>query len=646
MLISVALTNFRGIEKLQTEIGPVTAFLGPNSCGKTTVLQAIRFACEALQLALESNQTPKLYSEETDPSLVVANGLLIDFKRLLPFKNWQALFTNQTVGEGVSLSVVLDFENSDPVQQLDARLACARNDQLKLSVNVKAKDIAPDLAAPSKRSPATATLVQAFLKKHAPIAVFIPPFYGTVCDEEFRTPAIIDHLLGSGDQSHVVRNLIADLDGIQLDRLNNFLDDEVDAQITARTSGDDLRKVQHLSVRFRDYDGEIELSAAGAGLTNLAALYSALARWRKESRERRVIFLLDEPEAHLHPRLQAEVSERLSLIVVGDYEAQLIVATHSVDILNRMSTRGALLVRCDRRSDPSATILDSDSELFDDLATWADLTPYTAINFLASRRVLFCEGSNDVVILNRLAALRFRNAPSRERGFRRWSLIRLHGVSNAPIADLLARLVRSDVLKARAKTSGFCIEVVLDRDYSRQIGSSQSEQDGIKEITTVWSRHSIESLLVEPNVLIKWVRAYTKFCTHDELKEIVTTAVQEADKDTSLNENAIIHLAAKLVIAELKDKDGKVVGGDSKFVYAQKLARELVKSEPWIWQRGKDRGRFVLGRIREALPQNIRNQFPTDLVRLIERVNINRIGDPFAAIPEEIGTLLDRLAQP
>lgn len=643
MLKQIRCQNFRGFRALETEIDPITAFLGPNSSGKTTALHAVRLGCDAVRLAIESD-TPARLEREGGDRIVATSGTLVDHARLLPLADWRALFVDQQVGEGVALSVELIFEDADPVQEIKVNLVCARNEQLKLSVTVRASQAAAVVAGLPRKSNQVNQRLTAFLREHAPVAVFVPPFYGTVPDEEYRSRAIIDRMLGSGDQSHVVRNLVVGLEPEQFERLNAFLEDTIGARLTGRTGQDEVQNVTRLTVQFRDSNGEIELSSAGAGLVNLVALYTALSRWRTESARRRVLFLLDEPEAHLHPRLQADSAERLGRLVTREFGAQLLLATHSVDILNRLSTAGALLIRCDRSAEPSTVPLRSDAALFDDVAAWVDLEPYTAINFLASRRVLFCEGDDEVAVLPRLAELRFRNDPARSARFRRWSLVRLNGASNAPVVDLLARLVRSDVVRVRAAAAGgFRVEVVLDRDHHREPGTRSEQRDGVTETTTVWSRHSLESLLLDPPVLAAWVRACVGENAPVDLNTRITEAIAEADRDEDLNRYAVEQLAAKLALGDLEDTNGRRVGGEQKFVQAQRSARERVQAEPAVWQRGKDRARLVLRHLQRYIALPARNQFPTDVVRLILRADLNRIGDPAVAIPPEAGTLLDRL---
>lgn len=643
MLKRIRCTNFRGFHDFDTPLDAISVFLGPNSSGKTTALHAVRLGCEALHLALNADTPARV--EDNQLWIEVTKGTLVNSAQLLPLMDWRALFVDQVVGEGVSLTLDLTFEETDPVQEIHIRIDCARNAQLKLTVRARASAVVTSVGVLPKRSVLINQRLRQFLLEHAPVAVFVPPFYGTVRDEEYRSRAVIDQLLGSGDQSHAVRNLVVDLSVEQFDRLNAFLADTIGARITTRTSQNDIPRVTHLKVEFRDNNGDIELSAAGAGLINLVALFTALSRWRLESIQRRVIFLLDEPEAHLHPRLQAESAERLGRLVTREFAAQLILATHSVDILNRLSTRGARLIRCDRKANPSAVTLESDAHLFDDLAEWVEMAPYTAINFLASRRVVFCEGKSELTVLPRLAELRFRNNPTHAERFRRWAFVPLNSASNAPIAPLLAKLVRNDVVRARAGGEAFKVVVILDRDHHREPGTHEEQAGGVFEATTVWSQHSLESLLIEPGILALWIQAMVGE-THVDLINQIAAAHLAANADQTLNEMAMDQLAAKLATGELFNANGQRLGGEQKLIHASRRAREMVREAPAVWQRGKDRARFVLQRVREIIPLPQRNHFTTDIIKLVSQAELNRIGDPSNAIPIEIGMLLDRLVLP
>jgi hypothetical protein len=72
------------------------------------------------------------------------------------------------------------------------------------------------------------------------------------------------------------------------------------------------------------------------------------------------------------------------------------------------------------------------------------------------------------------------------------------------------------------------------------------------------------------------------------------------------------------------------------------LARERFESEgAAACQRGKDRAKNVLTFIRSHIAQPRQNNFPADLIKLIELADLNKISDPVAAVPDELRGLLD-----
>lgn len=654
MLTRVQFFNFRGFRHLDARVGPVTAFLGPNSAGKTTALHAVRLACQLLHEGITSTPSARVENDEDGlPWVVVTRDGLVSGATLLPLSDWRALFVDQEVGEGVRFSITLFFEPSDPLQVLQVSVSCARNEQLKLEVRVQCQEAIDAVKDLPPRSSLRGPRLSAIVSRLAPEAVFVPPFYGTVLNEEYRARTVIDRLLGSGDQSHVVRNLVASLEPDEFSRLNRFLQQAMGATLTYRTTGDALQSESPLKVKFQDSNGSIEISAAGAGLVNLVALFCALTRLRRTAAEKPVIFLLDEPEAHLHPRLQADSTARLGSLVVEEFGAQLLLATHSVDILNRLALDGAVLLRVDRTAAPSAVVMDDHAQLFADLRTWVDLTPYTAIHFLASRRVLFCEGDGDRDALTLFARLKFRHDPARLRRFQAWTMARLNGAANHALAPLLTRLIRNEAVQTQARSGGFQVITVLDRDHIRTPGTRSDMQDGVEETTVVWSQYSIESLLLTPEALRAWVVAWiatwkarrSERAAYDppDLSSVIVAALADADAHTELNTSALEHLAAAMAMGDLFDDNGRKLGGEKKVIYAFRRASERVSAEPQVWQRGKDRAALVLGRVREALSQPGPSQFPTDILRLLADTDLDMLGDPRAAIPAEIGALLERM---
>ncbi|EYF07032.1 Hypothetical protein CAP_1291 [Chondromyces apiculatus DSM 436] len=140
-------------------------------------------------------------------------------------------------------------------------------------------------------------------------------------------------------------------EGVHL-AMNEFLGRTLQTRIVQRTAQIDAEARADLVVTYRDSNGELELSSAGAGLVSLVALYAALERIRKERAQgtrRPVVFLLDEPEAHLHPRLQGDVGEEFTSARRSSRRA----ATRRISRRSRRSGRATASSRCS--STPNAS---------------------------------------------------------------------------------------------------------------------------------------------------------------------------------------------------------------------------------------------------------------------------------------------------
>jgi predicted ATP-dependent endonuclease of OLD family len=347
-----------------------------------------------------------------------------------------------------------------------------------------------------------------------------------------------------------------------------------------------------------------------------------------------VIYLLDEPEAHLHPRLQGEMAHLVSTLVVKQFDAQVIMATHAVEIINRLAMRDdAVLLRVDRSS-PNATVLRGQPEIVAELEAWADMTPFSAINFLASRRVIFHEGKTDGRIIRRCAELRYRTALRSKDRFDVWTFAELEGSGNHGMGKVLLNLIHRAAPAMATTTEPLRVITVLDRDHHRSPGMAEEETKGTAIARTmVWHRHSVESLFLTPSILAAWLRAWLDERTPANLERRIEDALKEADQDEDLNREAQGQLQVTLL------RHGS--RGENEINRAFREADRMVKEDPATWQRGKDRARFVLGKLRDGMEHEISRQMTTDLPALLERVDLSRFGTVEAPIPPEIRELLD-----
>jgi predicted ATPase len=630
MITKVAFTRFRGFSAATVELNPLSVVLGPNSSGKTSVLHAIRLAAAALRAAIEDETA--VPSVDGDIVHMCSNLIVRDHTRLMRVGEWAEIFSGRQIGEGIDAEIVVDFDAASPVQRLVVKLAYARNAVLKMSVSATSKSVAAAVAGIPKKSVKRPAAIRDELKKVRPLAVLVPAFYGVILAEEYRSKAVTAQLLEGGEQSRIVRNLVARLDPLAFERLNAFLLATVGTRLTYCTSPAELENREHLEVRFSDGSGDLELCSAGAGLVNLIALFSALERFRTERiANQSLVFLLDEPEAHLHPRLQGDAGVAIADLV-GQFGAQLIMATHSVEMINRLGVRdGTALIQMDRAKS-TATQLKTENEIVKGLSAWCDLTPFGSINFLASRRILFHEGPTDETVLSKCAEACFKSDPAKLKQFGRWTLVPLDGVGNAGAAEVLAKTLSPKLFPTL--TGGQKVQVVrvLDRDATRTPGTSTKPGKTVIETQIVWSAYSIESLFLTPECIAAWLAPAIGDASHDEasLAALAKDAIAAADEDQALEDFAIdqlsIHLRKTVAPAEVV-----------------KQAREEARKSPAVWQQGRERAKFILKHIRAKLPAHLQNRVRGSLPSALEAVAAIKTGNLDVLVPAEVRKLLDSM---
>ncbi len=631
MLKTVKLKNFRGFENLSLALAPVSVVVGPNSSGKTTILHAISAAHRAYAQSLEA---PDAHPVVMGGLIQVCDGVILqDHARLLPIAIQEEIFRDADVAEGVTTEIALGFDDTDPVRSLVVKLSYMRNQVLKLAVEVDCP--AAMIAAnqlPRKSRYRAARLLEA-LRRDQPVSVLVPAFYGVTLKEEFRTAPVVEEQLQEGQQSRIVRNLVARLSATDLEELNAFLGRTVGARIVTRTPAADSERVHPLVVQFADTNGPLDLSAAGAGVVNLIALFAAL-KWRQRSGTGTTVFLLDEPEAHLHPRLQGSLGDELATVVRSFANAQFVAATHSVEMINRLGRRDDAALFAVDRVTGTAVSLRTESAIVDQLATWADLTPFTSLNFLASRRLLFHEGPSDARILGRAAEVLFRNKPDQLATFKKWTLVPLEGTGHVPGVAALKKVIQPRVFPGLQAGPAVQVVLVLDRDRERKPGTTTTREGQVVATQVVWPQHSIESMFVEPAMLAQWLAASLPngSTPEAELRALVQKAIDVVDGDASLNDVAVADLAPVL----LRD------GGTPK--ERIKEAQALVKAAPAVWQKGRDRARRVLEQVRKQLPTKEQRYVRATIVDEMDEAKLARLSNPELAVPAELRQLLELLA--
>lgn len=649
MLTRIELERFRGFSSLSADLRPVSVLLGPNSSGKSSVLQAVRLACAVLSWVLKDAGLHPVPGKDGWITLWRDHPIRDD-EAFLPTTHAEELFAGQSTEDG--LSIKLEFEAEQVVQALYVQLSYGLNQALKLTVQAKSDKAMAAIQGVPPKSKHVSRLLRDALRDKEPIPIFIPAFYGVTRHELYSSSAHMERLLAEGEQGRMVRNLVARLDGATLKDLNDLLRLSLGSTVTKSTSGHELDQIEHLSVSFRDTNGDLELSSAGTGLIALIALFSSLKWYQARAAQgRSLLFLLDEPEAHLHPRLQGDTGARLADLITG-FGAQVILATHSVEMINRLGERDdAVLIGVDRSATNTATELSSSDKVREALGAFCDLTPFVGLQLLISRRVLFHEGKTDKEIFEGAARAMFANDPQKLAKFKLWTLASLTGADNAEAKSVLKKAIAPLFNAPGQKTKSsdrVKLARVLDRDYHRTPILGPAEVDpatNIEELDVVWSRHSIESLFLDTPILHAWLRAslagHAKAPSDAKLLRWIEEAIAAANEDPRLCKDAAAHLAS----AWLRDKPLGQAAQTQAFIRAVKDAEDAVKNQPEIWQRGHDRATFILDHTRKRLDKSVQNRVPSTIDAMIRRGKPGSLVAPSTLIPAEVRSVLDFMVQ-
>lgn len=180
--------------------------------------------------------------------------------------------------------------------------------------------------------------------------------------------------------------------------------------------------------------------------------------------------------------------------------------------------------------------------------------------------------------------------------------------------------------------------MALDRDYRREPRAPRAVEVAphLTAVEAVWSRNCIESLfLVEPETLAAWLAPYVS-TDAAALRGLVARAIEEADRDRSLEDAAY---EGRYPFHRRPDKSDRMLSEKA----ANKATREEIGKDPSVWQPGKKRASFILTRVRDALPKADKRNVRGSLADIITGAATKAAADPTVLVPAEIRSFLDLL---
>ena len=609
MIRRLTLSKFRCFREFDIELAPVTVFMGANGSGKSSILQALSLIHVATMLA----------ARDAVMAAGATGAQVYRIERSVTDGAWPFGFDDDDLlhqsGKANAFEIVATFDGERGVR----RSRLVRNTRGgELEIELAGRAVEPER---QKASTMPAAALSAVL--HSQIN------RKAKC-ERFVDDTVMNRLLTEGRHSEVVRNCLARLSSQSKARLNRALREAQGVELVRCTSLDDVPLESPLEAIFRHDGNEFELARANEGLLNAVTFLVQIER-RHENPLADGLLVLDEPEAHLHPRARTVITNRL-IELAGRERVQVVSATHSLEVAGLLGRHapGMLYVLAPLFSRPRR--IETEEELVRALDPTHDFAPFASINFVKHRRILFHEGPTDYPILLFCARALFRTRPGQLKRFEEWTHVPLGGAANAPTAKLLGKLVSTKLIRKLDEESRLFMVTVLDRDYEREPGVVLDESGQIFHRKKTWSRHSIESLFLDAELLAAYLQVIIdNGIAIVDLERIIPEAVAATNRDPTLCVPAEDKLAE--VYFRLQRQ---------KFPEALKAARAEVKTHPEVWQRGKDRAGFILGRIRTALPVGIQRRVRSSIDGILEAIPLDRFSPDM--VPDEIRDLLEMLA--
>lgn len=467
---TVIVENFRAFkEKTIFHFNPgVTVLIGENDCGKSTVIDAIRYVLGTTDQTWQRVELSDYYQENTQNEIhitVVFSDLTIQEKAA-----FMECLTYTKSEEILILNWTAKYMTNVKPHRTFVSINCGRNGDVS-APSAEARELLRVTYLKPLRD-AQAQMRSGRSSRLAQILSSIPDL--NTGEREYREGIDINklslagifdlsnHLLANHEKIKGVNQGISDILNTEL----MLSSDAVQTEITVSGDGNTDEKKIHSLLEKLDLniqrDSESNYGHVGLGTSNLMSMACEMLL-NQDDNELSTFMLIEEPEAHIHAQRQLKLIQ--SMQNKGKNQ-QIILTTHSPLLASVVELNNLLLIQNRKAFSMRAgeTLLDASDYKY--LERYLDATK---ANLFFARGVIIVEGPGEALLLPTLANLLHRNLTDygvsivdvKSTGLRRYARIfqRKNGDEiNIPVSCITDRDVMPDCAPA------ICINETYDKE--------------------------------------------------------------------------------------------------------------------------------------------------------------------------------------
>ncbi|QXH44950.1 ATP-binding protein [Pseudomonas xanthosomatis] len=336
----IYIENFKKIEKQEIAVKPITAIVGGNASGKSSILQAAQLCTSICQASFKNiNRNNKIEFHKTlanEDVFYRPTQTILDLRFEEP--------ASQTKSIKLGFQCIIHDNTTKAPKPIDLKVAITRGKNANLALKYEGNE----------------SLISNLGDRNHPFSIFTPGLSGIPIREEWRTRGALDAAAMHGDANLYLRTLLDHLFTKDLDdrTISEWVNWQIDIDELPETSSwrafstylnecyegarvyvkHDRSKERYINVEVWYLEKSFTLDMASTGMLQVIQILAYACFYEPP------LLLLDEPDAHLHADSQAKLHSALKILSSNSL-TKIVLATHSPQFLQLL------------QNDPDASIV-------------------------------------------------------------------------------------------------------------------------------------------------------------------------------------------------------------------------------------------------------------------------------------------------